>query len=180
MVCDCLSLLPLSCPHPHTVFYPDLRQILRRIALIRSHHLPIDKLLVRISWVNNNLPIRNRQGLKPIPISKLSAPAATDRINPTLHIVVASAGSRIACRGVGARGRSANVGVDGVGVFAGGVGCVAGADEGLDGPLWSCGGDHGLVGCGGGGSKSGQGRKGSEEQGLEMHGVDVCELMGLC
>lgn len=114
----------------------NLRQILRRIALIRAHHLPINKLLIRIRRIHNRPAIHNRQRLEATPVPKLSTPAAADGVGAAQEVIVAGARGRVAGHGVGAgRGRTAAVGVDAEGVIAGRVACVAGADEGLDGPL---------------------------------------------
>lgn len=153
--------LPLPCSsHP-------LRQILRRIALIRAYNLPTNQLLIRIRRINNRPPLHHRQRLEPIPSPKLPAPVAADGEGATLDIVVACAGSGISAYGVGAGcGSGAGVGVDAVGVFAGCVCGVAGPDEGFYGPLRGGGGHHGDVGdWSWGGEGGGDGREGGEEDG---------------
>ena len=74
--------------------------------------------------------------------SKLSAPGAADGVGAALDVIVASAGGGVAGDGVAAWSCCADVGVDAEGVVAGGVGVVAGADEGFDGPLWGGGCHH--------------------------------------
>ncbi len=58
------------------------------IALIRTNSLPIDKLIVRVRWVNNIMPIRNRERGESIPGPELAAPAAADGEDTTADAVV--------------------------------------------------------------------------------------------
>ena len=60
------------------------------------------------------------------------------------------------------------MGVDGEGVVAGGIGGVARADEGLDGPLGSGCCHHRFLN-GGRGGHGGESGHGGDEDGLEMH-----------
>lgn len=158
---------PLSPPNLHILAH--LRQILRRIALIRLDNLPINQLLIRIRRINNRLPLDHRKRLKAVSGPKLSAPVAADCESAALLVVVAGAGGRCAGHSVGAGGGGSGLGVDAVGVLAGCVGGVAGADEGLEGPLGRRGGHHGDFGGGGGGHGGEGGGHGGDEEGAELH-----------
>ena len=145
-----------------------LREVLWCVALIRGDDLAIHELLVGIGRVDDGLAIDNGQGLEAVVGSELAAPVAADGVGPALLVVVGDTGRRVTDGGVGAGGCGRGVGVNGEGVLAGGVGGVASADEGLDGPLRSGCGHHGFLD----GGRCGHGREsghGCDENGLELH-----------
>lgn len=104
-------------PYPHFPRSPTtiLRQILRRIALIRTHHHPIPKLGITICRINNHPPICDRERREAIVRSELAAPGTTDSVAVALDVAVA--GAAAGC-GVGAGCCGGSVWGDGVGVGA--------------------------------------------------------------
>lgn len=149
-----------------------LRYSLHRIALIRTHSLPIDKLTVPIRRINDAPPIRNRERGKSVHGPELAAPAAADRVDATADAAVIGVLGGRSVGGVDAvvaGGHGGDVGVDEEVVVAeGGVG--AGAGEGFDGPFGGVGYGHGFGGCDGDGEGGDGGEGGGEEEGGgELH-----------
>jgi len=143
--------IPFS-PKPPVEIQNTLRHSLHRIALIRTHSLPINKLDVRIRRINNICAIRDRERREPIPGPELAAPAAADGKDATADAAVTgvlgdcSIGS-IDAVVTGGYGRDVRVDEEVV-VTEGVVG--AGTGEGFEGPFGGVGYGHGLGGCDGG------------------------------
>ena len=154
----------------------------RRVALVRRDNIASCKLLVRVRGPDDlaGALIDHREGGEAIFRTELVAPARGDGVSTAMRRAAVRLRGGRARHDVGAVGRvGACVDAEGPGAF--GVGGVADALKGGDGPL-SVGDHHGFGRRGGGKGRRREGEGGEEQVERELHGcgVDCLSLGWVC